>query len=383
MTSTRPSYIDPPSIEAYPYIKLLFLHINIGVPTDTEASHAEWFCVGTDDLYEKSLFETPADVTSNIMAPLAALSDETFAALCREIRPELFGTTILYKQDLSVLAAREFHRYANNKHEFSLDQLQCYMMFHALPNTDVQWAKIAELYNRSNEQQQEALVQFFTLNRNRNLVQLLTMPAPNLALPSSLDKTFNSKIEDGDTYLFSEEKNTWLREDIFMTQFSVHLKDIEGTHSILASAPTIDLALAKSIAYVTNSYDTALSIVEIIGAGKQLAQGRVIFTGHDKRSGIQNLTMPKIMWDLEHAGEYTGTWQKRVRQLDVEIASKDADKEADLRQQLVDKRDEIQRMIDDKRGIPAATFKNILYATEAAFGLQWSKVSSLEDDLGL
>lgn len=366
---SRTSFIAPPPVEAYPYIKVKYLRLSIGTPDEIKVFYPDPDHEWSNDDYDSRDYggyddtpdeqdRGPANVTAWFMSPLAELSDITFSELCKELKPVIAGRIILKKADLSAVATLQFTDYDYDPHHepFTLNQLECFLMYQAELKKDIQWGKIAELYNRSNDQQQDAITLYFSLALDIALHEILSVSVPSIYLPQCLNRSFSPEIHDRDTYFYSDDHDAWLREDVFMAQYSVHLKDIERKVYLLTAAPTFDLALAKGISYVDKSNNIGLSTLEIHNAGKLIATGNITHSASNHASDVIGSERPKISWELESPQQS---------------------------QKFISEGVDLQRVIDGKTRMTKSNFKKILWASEEALGLQWSKVASLEDDLGL
>jgi hypothetical protein len=335
MSSTRPDRIATPSISAYPYIRLLYENIECYRPGDPW----DWDRVGPhvveDEDFDYFKQQTPSKIDSALMTPLVAMSDTTFEALCKVLKPKFGGEIITSRNSLADLAQRQY----GTMNDASLDQVMAYLFLTARANRYVEWARLADLYNESPDDQQEALFRHFTVGRNRDIGKLLAVQAPVYDLPSAFDQPLQTRAGNDQTQAFDVAAGKWLREDFVMNQFEVYGTDSFFRELLMATAPTLELAIARSIKGTMN-YKGKLSRISIAQHGRYLAAGDIEFT-----SGIHPHVKdkdPRIKWT-----------------------------HTDLRPEK------------NEGGITKREFLKTLYATESAMGMQWSKVARLEDELGL
>lgn len=329
MTWQVPSQIESPSVADLPFIRIKYERLPLGQPGETKDD----MVMDNDCDFARDNFFNPASVAYEQAVALQMLSDETFALLCQAMKPAYFDNPIRSKDDLSALAAQEFDFFNENEDEdghATFEQLMSYMLFGARAHSDTRWDRIAELYNGSHESQQRALVYYFDKCENRDLLDMLSTRAPAIDLPAAFDADFHSKSEGGDTYFMDDTTKHWLRDDLFANQFQITLT-ADSYRTLVASAPTLSIALAKAISHVRDSDDLMISSISIKRLGIDVAEGKIVFTAGQHEFCLDS--DPRVNWK---------PW------------------------------------VSDK-----ATFTKTLYAVEKALGMQWSKVRRLEDELGM
>jgi hypothetical protein len=339
MSSTSPNHITPPSVEAYPYIRLLYENLDCHHPDEHKDSERVGPHVVADIDFDDSNQNGPHKIDTTIMAPLAAMTGETFEALCSVLKPKFQNEIITSRDNLADMARREYGNITEASHPASTDQVMSYLLLSARVNRYVEWARLADLYNASTDDQQEALYQYFSIVKNRDLAILLATQAPAIDLPPAFDKPLQTRIENGEKQAFDVAKDRWLREDFVINQFEVYGVDSYHRDLLISTAPTLELAIARAIQGAINFKGT-LAHISLAQLGQFVATGEVKFTSGN-HPHVKDKD-PRITW-----------------------------RHADLRPK------------NDQGGITKTEFLKTLYATEEALGMQWSKVSRLEDELGL
>ena len=339
MPSERPARIATPSVDAYPYIRLLYENIDCHIPKEP----VDWDRVGPhvvkDFDFDYSRQQTASKIDAALMAPLAAMSDQTFEALCSVLKPRMYGEIITSRNSLADLAQRRYSDLSTDENPASLDQVMTHLFLTAWANRYVEWARLAELYNDSPDDQKEALHRYFTEGRNRDLGFMFRVKTPEFDLPASFDKPLQTKAGNDQTQAFDLVTGKWLREDFVMNQFEVHGIDSHNRDILIATAPTLELAIARGINGAIN-FNGKLLRMTLTLHGRFVAEGEVEFTS-GSHPHIKDKD-PRITWT--HVEPRTTSDEGRI----------------------------------DKN-----EFLKTLYATESALGIQWSKVSKLEDELGL
>jgi hypothetical protein len=331
----RPDLLPIPSIDAYPYIRIVFENIDCAIPGEPPDATREGPHVVRDEEYFYD-GATPPLFDTHLTAPIALMSDQTLEALCAAMRPAIYGEFITSRQSLEDLARRKFETIMSQYQDTaSPEQVQCFLLVSARTSLFTQWAKIADLYNGASDDQKQAIYRYFENCLNRDLGQLLTIQAPVFDVPASLTPSFESKKEGEQTLVFDAKSNGWIREDIFLGQFAAYATDSRHQDRLLAVAPTMELAFARATLAVRN-FDGVLKQVTLTKNGNLLAQGEVAFTGGN-HPHIKNQD-PRITWEPED---------------------------------------------NERVGITRREVLRALFAAETAIGMEWSKVRRLEDDLGM
>lgn len=326
-----PSKIEAPSTGDHLFIRLKYERRKVGRPGDTESS----LPANNDEEFAQHHFYNPASVMYEQAIGLSHLSDSTFEALCLATKPKYFSNQILTKNDLFALAAKEFEFYNEDEEDnghASLDQIASYLLFKCRRTEEVQWGNIADLYNSSTQDQQQAMAYYFDRCENRDLLDLLATRAPAFEMPGALQEAFVSKKEGMETLTFDDESGEWVRNDLFDNRFEAYLRDTEHFSTLIGTGPSLQAALAKATAHVRDSNEPAMKKLMIIRSHQVLADGDIEYRN------CNDLSLP--------VGKPTITWTPRPPQ------------------------------------DPQSLTKTV-YSVEKALGIQWAKVRRLEDELGM
>jgi hypothetical protein len=333
MTWSVPSLVEAPSVADLPFIRIKYERLPLGLPGETADDMSSNGY--TDDEFAHDYFYNPASVAFEQASALELLSEETFNGICQAMSFSYHGKPIRCKEDLSTITAQNFESMNEGEEDdghATFEQVMSYIFFKSTVGRDIRWDRIAELYNSSRESQQRAMVIYFDRCKCRDLLQLLSVRAPAIALPEALRSPFDEKNEDGHLFLRTDSDQRWLRDDLFMNQFEVVLMDSQNFRTLVATGPTLKIALAKAISYVRDSLDLMMSSITINRGREQIWRGKIVYTSGDNPKFPDR--DPRIDWTQ------TPSMQKDV-------------------------------------------FNKTLYAVEKALNIQRSKVRHLEDDLGL
>lgn len=339
MSGKIPTYITPPCLDAYPFItgKLKYTNHNIALLGDEEPWPDKFDDVG----FEEDLFRSPGISDVDRSSILDRMTDLTFERLFGIMKPHLNNdTAITLKAELSALALRNADIYTGM--QFRPDQLEAYQLSDLKTEEHIHWGDLAALYNESSNDQQRVISDYFEHFKNRSLVRLLSVQAPIFSLPASLDEQFLSKTENGQTFLFSDIKNAWLRDDVFHRQFTIQAVMGNLEYELVACAPTLPMALAKATSFVKALDRPSDHIAIRVLLNEQRLAGANIANvkGHQSSQ--------KLIWSPDRVG--AGFDFKKI-----------SAHEGDLKK----------------------IFGETLLAVEKTLGVQWSKVQKLEDELGL
>lgn len=321
MTKSVPQKIEVPKLSDLPYIRAKYERLL----SIKQIQHDD------DHDFSHNFFYNPASVAYEQVTALEMLSEETFAALCREMQPAFYGNPFRDKSSLESITLTEFeamNEFEEDDGHAVFEQVMSYIDFKSRACDKVRWDRIAELYNNSQESQQRALVSYFDKCRNRDLLDILSTRAPAIEVPEALNESFDTKIEQGDTHFFDPEQQRWIREDLFENQFEVYGHPSGGGISLLGTAPTLKIALFKAISLTRDEKEHSFMSVSIEhGRYNLVAEGKVVLGNGSTR--CQMINWPSL------------------------------------------------------RGSKGESFNKALYAVEKSLGLHWSKVRRLEDELGL
>lgn len=367
MSTRRPSKLAIPELSNFPFIN----NVLSPEPVSFRMANGELF-EPDREINQSSMeryFVSPGDVQQAQIAPIKALSDDTFKTMFSLLGPSSFGVPIESRDDLEQLATSEhwklIYNAADNHDDFCLDQMCCFLMFHAKLASSIQWNKVADLYNSSEPGQQAAIYEYFRQYIDFDLKQLLELTASPVDLPSAFDKTFESREHNGDIYLFSDGLKEWLREDQFHQQYRVNLK-ISGatTKQLMATAPTLELAVAKASAHVIQTQNArGYWYCEISQGGMVLATANIEWMHKELDKRQKGSDGIKLKWDL---GSLC---------IQKEFVRKIQENGLNAEQ--------IKSMVKHTTPIKKDAFIKTLFAIEKALGLQWSKMYRLEEELGL
>ena len=383
MFNEPPKSLTRPRIEAHPFITVVNEVQDVGFKHRTD--DREWPNNFGDADFITDNFEHPVCVREDSLAPIREMTDNTFSRLCEIIRPEFFETVILSKEDLTRCAVDNTGRFDDDddNSDFSLDQLEGYILAHASLSDSIHWANLADLYNESSADQQAAIHGFFVHCRNRSLAVLMEVPAPAFEIPESLAKTFQYESRDGQIMAFSESQQKWLRDDLFLQQYHVH-----GIHKsteaifLLATAPTLAQAIAKATAFTLNARGSSVTDSIAIKYRKSyLACSDMTHTVSEDADIMEMLMSPvTLKWDLEFGAKRTRNTQNKLKGLAESMA-----KESDpfILNQLQAQADELREGVSEMHLPNRNDLRRLIFSTEKAFGLQWTKVAQLENDLGM
>lgn len=337
----RPDSIPVPSADQYLNIRYLFENIDCRLPGEERdvsrlGPHIE------DEVVFASKIEKPSMVSTSMIASLNALTDQSFEAICAVLRPRINNEVITSKNSLADMAARSLDSLADEFQGISgsLDQAQCFLLSGSRPTHYAKWGQLANLYNESDAGQKEAIFRYFAACHNRDLGLLLTTPAFNYVLPASLKRDFESKTIDGDVAMYDQASERWLREDVFKHQYVAFGIDSHGDDLIVATAPTLELVLARCIFETEFRTPSSLRKVNVVHHRDLIANGELQYTEGDHPFFKDRC--PKLNWSY-----------------------------ADL------------RAPGDTGAISKDSFFKTLYSVEKNLDSQWSKQNRLESELGM
>lgn len=348
MTPKRPDTLPVPKPEAHAFITIADSRQHVHLKH--YADDREWPNEAGDRDFFSENFDKPASVTLEAVASITAMTDSTFEQLCRQIGPRSYGNVISNKQDLECLAARHSGKPTSLENAFTLDQMQAYIMGTALYEEDIPWNQVARLYNESEPSQQQAIHGFFVHCKNRTLSVLMAIEAPKIDLPEEFSLSFESRVADGVTEIYSEEAGAWIRDDLFHQRYHVEAYHNNTTrHFLLSTAPTLEIAMAKATAYAIKARGSSTSDLMLISRGDDyLAKAGFNSAANTNDLDIMEILMApqKLIWDFDWNG-----------------ANQDGDFTSPI--------------------IPRKQLSSLIHKVEKSLGVQWTKVSRLENELGI
>lgn len=275
MSAPHPTSLKPPSINSHPLIQLKY-EADFGEFAPPGQTMANWPS-NTDVAFRDANFYLPSRVGQLQIAALENLSEATFTGLCKAMEPMWDGMPIVNKaglQALALLQEPEINEFEEEKGHANLSQIESFFMSEALVSPNVHWGKLAELYNASDVVQQKALLGFFTQVLNRDLVDLLSIQEPDLTLPASLEETYETRVMDDEIYVIDQVNKALVREDIFMTKYTVSMDDDDNLSCLMFSAPSLSQAMAKGVTYLRDPVNTMFSNMRIWHEDNPIATGQ-------------------------------------------------------------------------------------------------------------
>lgn len=211
----------------------------------------------------------------------------------------------------------------------------------------------------------------------------MDVPAPDLVIPDGLDAPQKEGMLDGQAMIYSESQQTWLRDDVFLQQYQVHsLLNATKTFFLLATASTLTQAIAKATAYTKKAKgDSVTDSIVIKYRDSYLSKADFKHTVSDKADIMEILMSPvTLVWDLEFGAKRTRATQKKLDGLSESMASAS---DPAILAQLQSQADELKEGISDMHLPSRNDIRRLIFSTEKALGVQWTKVAQLENDLGM
>jgi hypothetical protein len=385
MTSTRPALLTPPPLEAYPFIDVMFRQEMVGIAHKPYGASDRSYL---KNVFNDTSFKSPDSLRLEQIAPLQAMNEATLDRLLYILRPKLYGASLTTKADFdqTVLDAydRHIHHMPANTTPCRLEQMASFQLAKAYFTEPADWGQMADLYNESSADQQEAIHQLFVNIMNIKLKELFATPAPKLKLAESLSEAFESKIENGETFFYSEVEKQWLRQASFQQIYrvTISLKGSSDPCLLVATAPTSKQAIALASIYAQTTDDlfcpgnkiTIHHNLDEVATADLVPSG--VSTINSDRSEIDTL---KLVWDFPNVGAFTGH-DKTIRD---NLVTQIENCSPSLREGLEREHREICRQIHSRSSDTPETFTKAVLSVERTLGLQWSKVQLLEDALGL
>lgn len=383
MSSTRPSSLTPPLLEAYPFIDLMFRHHMVDIAhRPYGVSHKRYL----DNVFNDTWFRSVDTINPGNTAPLQAMSGDTLDRLLYILRPKISGSVISTKAtfDQVVVDAYDQHNHHLSIYDpCSLEQIASYLVSKAFFTEPVHWGQMAGLYNESSADQQEAIHQFFVNNLNRQLIEIFGAPAPQVKLPETLSKKFETKIENGETLFYSNVEQQWLNQAALQQVYrvTINYKGSSDPDLLVGTGPTVEqaIALASLFAQAADAscpgnrmtihhlnYDIAIAEIEASGV-------------RTLNNDLSENDHKKLSWDFSKVGIRTDHFKNVRDNLVTLIENCNQNMREGLEQEHLD----ICRLIASCSSDTPESFTKAVLSVERALGLQWSKSRLLEDALGL
>lgn len=337
-----PDHLTAPPLNCHPFINLIYRD---KVSSKTKTFIAEYgFPVPKlmvdDNKFHNDHFRSADLVTTEHFAPIESMSDHTFVRLIGHFNLTIDNIQIKTKGDLLDAVAKhidieEPHLFVDPRHLASPAQISAWLLNTHASEASIHWGVVADLYNESERDQQEAIIQFFSKCLNRSLEDLLATHGP-AKLPEDMQANLETKIVDGMPYALTED-GEWIREDLSSNLYTVngYRSNPRDNTYVIAGAATFEEAVAYASNYVLNmkAKDT-IKFVAIFRGDEEVCHGELIGMGPPHENSFYHSLPARIGWDLDTP------------------------------------------MKKDK-------LEGLLIKAEKKMGLQWSKVQKLEDELGL
>lgn len=341
---SHPSQLTPPPLRAYPFISMVFSYATEHNYLPAHSSACS-FMVFTDREFHSTKFFSKPLIQPAQSAPLTAMTDETFSKVARVIGLKISDVPVSTRAELLEAAKRLIEHIAKYDDEpvskFSADQLHAYMLYMRSDSLCVHWGQLAELYNESTDDQQQAISDLFEHVFNRPLERLMEVPAPLMTLPPKVQPVLQTRKVRGDTLCFCEQKQSWLRDDVMAAQFRIRGYRAEGDEVsyLIATGSTLQEAFGLAIAFTQGiSESESIRILKIDYDTQPVATAQIRSAPNRDPKSFKIGLPARLQWNTDTFGN------PRFR-----------------KDQLI----------------------KLILKTEQSMGVQWCKVLQLEDDLGL
>lgn len=383
-----PKTLPLPSVDDYPFINL---EMNI-----------LW---GNAD-HRADYFEHASCVSDTQLIPLESMTPETFMEIIGVLNLKLFDTVIRSKEILAKLAVDKNDLFLddfemNPLPHFSQEQLQCFLLYSALPSSQPYWKHLVNAYNKLEPGQQTAVDEFFRNVLNINLEGLITIKGPRIEVPFDLYSKNERILNHGDTHYFCEISKSWMREDVFTRQFEVNVITNTRDTVQIACAGTLEAALIKATVFANKQ------TVVNSDWGSHIAYAHEEYTSqkvkldnvHIRRNGIK-LASAEVKYEMDQAGD-DYIWETKLNWINnyidplVEVAlfnnqsyleqadklneSGDLDTEKRFREQISD----IYDFLVKNHKFEPSDVTELIYKAEEKLGIKRTVAKHFEEDLGL
>lgn len=341
--------LDIPLPENLPFINTLYQSATVTAEEEAHGMDPEsWPGIIGDDLVEAlSLFD-PA----------------TFETLLGALRPLVNKSTILSHEDLRVAAIENGNSYRQyfvgegDFDDFSDEQLQVWLLKSCSYPKDIDWRVVISLYNESPVDQQHAIDEFFWEYRRQTLPDLSAAKGLSLTLPETLPSS-DTRSANGKNQVFCKIAGDWIPDDKFHAQFSVKYADrLSNAVTVIGYAGTCEQAIAKATAF-TLSNDGPLDVKTQI-----------------QKDGTNKIVSP--IAGVRQAGTvFIGLGSATLASADLQrTVAIDSSSHASAGCKLI---------WGERQSGPISEqqFRRALWSVEKLFGVKWSKVHHLENDLGM
>ena len=332
---TAPIRLERPTLDAIPYINYIFHDQRIeGIKHIIPHAFTRDSWDFDDECFDTALFPSAERVGAEQVAALAAMTDDTFQRLVGGFRASVNDCLIRHRADL-VLASS----FTEDEHPgANAEQVQAFLLHGARHTFEVHWGVVADIYNESPPDQQQAIIDFFDNFLNRQLPELMKAKGPGPA-PDSLMPAMRTRNIGGETLVQCLTRGDWVREDHLASRFSVAGKRMMGgsEYHLLAYGSSVIEAIAQATAFAINlDPESELFTLQIVLDDVVVSSTRLISAGTDKSRPGKHRFPIRLDWGGS--------------------GSKELNDEA---------------------------FRDAAIKVEKHFGKRWSLVKKLEDELGM
>lgn len=332
---SAPTRLERPTLDANPYINYIFHDHRVeGMKHIIPHAFTRDAWDFDDKCFNKALFASAERVGEEQLAALSAMSDDTFQRLVGRFRAVVNDGLIRNREDLAISSAFTEHEHPGATEA----QIQAFLLHGARHTFEIHWGYVADVYNESSPGQQQAICDFFDNFLNRQLPELMKTKGPG-PVPEPLRPILRSQDFGPETKVQCHTYHGWVREDVLAERFSVEARRMNASteYHLLAYASTLDEVFAQATAYITNlKAESELYSIQVSLHDVVICSSRLISAGTTKSLPGKHRLPVRVDWGRS--------------------ASKDVSNE-DIR----------------KAAIKA----------ESHFGVRWSLVKKLEDELGL
>jgi hypothetical protein len=360
-----PTELIKPALRDYPFINIIYRGDPTGFTTADGLDAAGDRTLHSNIMHNR--FGSPGNIDLTSIAPLEAMSDETFATLASILGFKYDDYEIRNRESLQRFSQNDLVELLKSDphlETYSPMQLESFAIAKAtLAKKNIHWGNFVDFYNRSAKGQQQAIWQYFNHYHGLELARLLEHKAKEFDLPESLVEPLETRVHNGNDYHYSQVLQRWLRDDAYIQQYRVDIVN-DAFKTLVATAPTLCEALAKATAHLKETeYSLDFCFCDITQGGLRIAGARFQSIGDDSHL-IDFARRPvKPLWLVDQLG------------CEEEIAEK-------IRTQNLTEQ-QIETLSRFTTPLKKDDFIKTLFTVEKAMGVQWSKVQLLEDALGL
>lgn len=305
----------------------------------------------------------PGMIGDDLIHTLGLLSLETAELIYSVIKPKIGDKTVHTPKDLTRIthdsgeSFREYFVIDGDMDDFSDEQLQAFLLIGAQFEKIADWRKIARYYNDAPDDQKLAINTFFWEFRRLGLESLMSKTGLALPMPDAL-LSKNTKTVDGEVFVHCNLAKDWVRDDLFYRQYKISsTNSISNTATTIAYAGTLEQAIARATQFALSKNGPVL---DKTGKPKVLSDSAL------------NISMTKLSINLD-SGSFNTTVSTADLVRNVKVLP-DSTTVLDCKLSWGPGKSPVIR---------EKAFRSALYATEKLFGVQWSKVHNLENELGL